>query len=1215
MGKNLSWKISLIVLLVLVFGWTLYPPQETLKPGIDLAGGTSLVYEIDAEGLSASQKSDLSNKMINILRRRVDPANIQNLVWRPQGNTRFEVQMPLASKEAQQKRKAYEKALNDLLDKNINPAVVMRCLDDPNEQRQQRIEEFAAGSPEREEILQNLVESYDRLQNLRNRRDEYRERKDELEKQFRDDAVDLSSIQSNINKWTNQSPEQLENSITETLDPNTSPEQIELVKRYVNVYSEWADAADKLAEPETGVNAVYQQAVRKLDDLNLTEDQIQYVLQMPEDSSRRKENIEELKQQFPNRKQEIDAVVKAYDEYRPYRGRLDDPKDLQRMLKGAGILEFRILPTQDSTELTPEDINQYVTALEEKGPRYASDSDYIWVEIEDPENWNAGGTITGQFGDKTYVLASNKPNQTLLQTGDQEWKLTSARPTTDQQGRRAISFTLNQRGGIEFGKITGENLDKALCILLDGKAISAPRINDRITTQGIITGNFTQTEQADMVNKLNAGSLPARLIEQPVSVKTIGPSIGADNRDKGIKAGFVGLIIVIIFMLVYYIIAGAVADVALLLNVLFVLGMMALMRATFTLPGIAGMILTIGMSVDANVLIFERIREEQKKGSSLNIAIKNGYQKAFRAIFDANLTTFITAAILLWVASQEIKGFAIVLMLGIISSMFTALFVTRVIFDFLTSRRIIKDQLFMLQIIQKPNINWMKARPVFFTISLILIIAGIFTFFGRDEEKNSKYDIEFTGGTSVQINLKEGTEMTRRQVEEIIRQKGRELDSPALAAANVYSIGESDTNYEITTTATNQAVVNIGIPDANATPESIKNKLSGTAFTGLEVKEGNSPESFVLTTTQANKSLVQNIIKDRIPDAQIENIEVDEIVNDAILEAFGDKLQIQRNLQPTITSTREIDDELIAEYPELAQYLGGIVITCELESPATLEQIETRLNDLRFKPDMQDMEWYSYELFGETLEPVEPDQPVSKFTYVSVKPEANISELSEREWEMFQNNETTKVKTAAQLETSLPRVTQISPSVGSEAKNKAIVAIVLSLLAIVAYIWIRFGDVRYGFAAILALVHDVCIALGAVTACTYIAETTVGKALLIEDFKIDLAMIAAFLTLIGYSLNDTIVVFDRIRENRKSAQLVPATISESINQNLSRTLLTSLTTFIVILTMYIFGGKALRGFTFAIGIGIIIGTYSSIAIAAPTLLLNSGKLSGKNKNK
>jgi SecD/SecF fusion protein len=186
--------------------------------------------------------------------------------------------------------------------------------------------------------------------------------------------------------------------------------------------------------------------------------------------------------------------------------------------------------------------------------------------------------------------------------------------------------------------------------------------------------------------------------------------------------------------------------------------------------------------------------------------------------------------------------------------------------------------------------------------------------------------------------------------------------------------------------------------------------------------------------------------------------------------------------------------------------------------------------------------------------------------------------------------------------------------VGAEQKQRALIAIVLSLFAIVTYIWVRFGNVRYGIAAITALVHDVCITLGAVSACTYIAGTSIGEALLIGDFKINLAMIAAFLTLIGYSLNDTIVVFDRIRENRgKARSLNPQVITNSINQTISRTILTSFTTFIVVLIMYIFGGPGLRGFTFAIGLGIIVGTYSSIAIAAPILLLGT-KTKSKIRN-
>jgi SecD/SecF fusion protein len=234
------------------------------------------------------------------------------------------------------------------------------------------------------------------------------------------------------------------------------------------------------------------------------------------------------------------------------------------------------------------------------------------------------------------VLTSNKKDECVVQTGDQRaWTLEGARPTTDRLGRRAIGFTLDPRGGKLFSNVTGKNIDRPLCILLDERAISAPNIQSIISTDGVITGRFSDIQVTDMVNKLDAGALPAMLIEQPISEKTIGPSIGANNRDQGIKAGLIGLFVVVVCMLVYYLAAGSIADVALLMNIVLVLATMAILRATFTLPGIAGIILTIGMSVDANVLIFERIREEQQKGSSLRVAIRNGYERAFRAIFDA----------------------------------------------------------------------------------------------------------------------------------------------------------------------------------------------------------------------------------------------------------------------------------------------------------------------------------------------------------------------------------------------------------------------------------------------------------------------------------------------------------------------------------------------------------------------------------------------------
>ena len=1212
MNRNLVSKFVLIGIVTVGALLTLYPPAQTLKPGIDLAGGTSLIYEIDTQGLKPEEIKNISSNMITILRRRIDPANIQNLLWRPQGNKRFEIQMPLADAKARQFRRKYDEALLELLDENINPNVIMRSLIKPEDQRKIDFERFSQGSDERLNILTDLATSYDQRKLLRETSDSLLAAMKTAEQAINSAGIDVNDVKQNRTKLAATEPQQLTAAIEEIFDPETSQAAKELLKTYIETYSQWEDVTEQLTDQTIGKNDEYKMAQRALNNLNISEDQLNAILALSEGSVNRDTAIDTLRLDFDDRSDLIDNVIAAYDKYKPYKGRLDDPSDLQRMLKGAGILEFRILPTIGHPDVDATDMAERIEILKTKGPRYALDKDYIWCEIESIKKWNTPSSVIGQFGDKYYVLASNQKNEAMLRTGDQkQWKLTGARPTQDNQGRRAIAFSLDEKAGRKlFANITGSNIDRPLCILLDDIAISAPNVQVRIDTSGIITGIFTQEEVLDMSNKLNAGSLPARLIEQPLSVKTIEPSIGADNRDKGIYAGLIGLIIVIICMGIYYTLAGSIADLALLMNLLLVLAMMALIRATFTLPGIAGLILTIGMSVDANVLIFERIREEQQKGSSLRIAIKNGYQKAFRTILDANLTTFLVAAILYWRASEEVKGFAIVLMLGIASSMFTALFVTRTCFDYLLAKKIIKDHLLMLTLLRKPNIDWMKLRPLFLTISSVLMVAGLAIFLTRSE-KNNKYDIEFTGGTSVQIDLKDAT--TSQMVEDKFRQVADELGDRALAAANIYGIGKSGKQFEINTTQTNKISTVITMPQSAAqTPETITAAIKDNLPDLTVTPTDETSSAFTITTSQTNKSIVQAALTAALPDADIAEPQLNEVVNDAILKAFADQLQIRLNLKPTIAPAEKITAQLIDSYPELADFDGGIKITCLLENHITGRELDQRFKDLPFKPEMRELDRYPYKIVNEELTSIaDSNQPTNSFIYLSAKSDAGFRELSEIEWEDFLNNETTRVRAATEMATSLPRVTQINPSVGEEAKTKAKVAIILSLFAIVVYVWIRFGTARYGFAAIAALVHDVCITLGAVTACTYIAASPIGKMLLIGDFKITLAIIAAFLTLIGYSLNDTIVIFDRIRENRKQGILRPQMINDSINQTLSRTILTSFTTFIVILIMYIFGGPALRGFTFAIGFGIIIGTYSSVAIAAPMLLLGTKKQQAK----
>jgi SecD/SecF fusion protein len=1200
MNRKLLPKFILIVVLTLLAAWTLYPPSDTLIQGIDLAGGTSMIYEINTYGLTESEKSGLSQRMITVLRRRIDPANIQNLIWRTQGNARFEIQMPLASRETVEKRDNYVKAETELLNKNISRSKILQALKKNKQERDKLFKEYSQDDPNKQTILETLASTYDLRTTLQNERDSLVTKLETDKKTLTDAGIKISDqMQGQLSELTKLDEQALKVRLKTFADSN---DNINRLVDYVKTLGQWASKVDQLTE----ITPKYTEAMNGIDKLNLTRDQLSLVLDLPASSKESKTQIARLKADFPDRRVLIDNVINAYNGYRKFQGRLDDPSALKRMLKGSGVLEFRILPKQGDSKTDMDAMSTYVEKLKSKGPEYASDNDYKWFEIENPDTWATPNTIVQQFGDKYYVLASNKQGEVLLHdqaTG--EWKLEKAYPSTGEMGQRTIGFMMDGRGGSLFGDLTGNNVGRPLCILLDSIAVSAPNILEKIPFgQGEIKGKYTQTEVEDMVNKLNAGSLPARLVEQPISENTIGPSIGADNRDQGITAGIIGIIAVVTAMAIYYFLAGSIADVALLLNVLFTLAIMAGLRATFTLSGIAGMILSIGMSVDANVLIYERIREEQDRGSSLRVAIANGYHRAFWTIFDSNLTTIIPAIILYWRGTEEIRGFAITLILGIASSMFTALVVTRLIFDFLVNKQIIKDHLLMLRLIRTTHINWMGLRPIFWSISCILIIGGLLVFFSR---KESKYDIEFTGGTQVQVNFKVGVQLTREQVEQRIQK--------ILPGANVYSVGTTGRVYEITTTQTNKTTATITPPANNsltieqvtAAIQKAQNKFADSLNKLAISADSSKTGSFIVSTSQLNRNLVKEILAAAVPGAQISDPVVDEVVNNAVISAFSNELEMQQNLQPEVTSTTKITEEVLDTNPDLADFFGGIKILCKLGNAATLQEIDERIKDLQFRPDTQNLARYDYKILVADANSV-TGAAVKSFVYASVLPDAGVRQVDDTEWKNFVSNEEKRVVAAASLNESLPRVRQFDPSVGSEQKTVALIAIVLSLLAMAAYIWFRFGTLQYGLSGILTLVHDTCITLGALTICTYLAKTGLGKMLLIGDFKIDMTQVAAFLTLVGYSINDTIVIFDRIRENiAKSHVLTAKVITDSINQTISRTLLTGGTTLIVLFIMYIFGGSGLRGFNFTMLFGIIIGTYSSIAISAPLLLIRAKK--------
>lgn len=347
------------------------------------------------------------------------------------------------------------------------------------------------------------------------------------------------------------------------------------------------------------------------------------------------------------------------------------------------------------------------------------------------------------------VLLEEKP----VLTGEH---LESASIGFDQYGQPVVEFQLDSEGAKIFDDVTFRNVGRRLAIVLDNKVRSAPVIRDRIPGgKGQISGNFTNAQASDLALVLRAGALPApvKVIEQ----RTIGPTLGRDSIEKGVKASIGGAALVILFMLFYYRVSGFIASFAVLTNLFILIGLLAVFNVSLTLPGIAGIILTIGMAVDANVLINERMREEMRLGKAIRSVISAGYHKAFSAIFDSNATTILAAAILLWFGSGPIRGFSVTLMLGLIASLFTALFLTRVIFDFLTRGK--RDlNLRMIELIKQPTFDWIGKRFIGYALSTILIGTSLFVIITREQQN---LGIDFTGGSLQEIRLNSEPDLSK----------------------------------------------------------------------------------------------------------------------------------------------------------------------------------------------------------------------------------------------------------------------------------------------------------------------------------------------------------------------------------------------------------------------------------------------------------------------
>jgi len=1149
--KNLVWKVLFVVFIVALALLEMWPLDKRLKGGIDLVGGYSFLYEIDTTGID--DPSGLSTRVMERLKQRVDPDGVRNLVWRPVGDTRLEIQMPLPPKETTLARQQFRQAMEALEATNVKELELEQAFALAPEKRAEALEALVRGVQQRRGLLQEAARAYDQWQ--------------------------------------------------KTLSENADEETVR-------------DALEN-----------YEQSLQQLLETNVDLRRLNEALDLEPGLSERAKALEAIRKQYPQRQSLIAAVERAYDRWSKVKGPLDDPEDLKRLLRGQGVLEFHILPEYETDN--PERYVDYEKRLMEQGPRPRADDEFAWYEIAKPDALQGG--VRREYNGKWWVLAYYRDPLKVLDKSRKGWKLAEAFPDRDQQNMPAVGFRFNEIGANYFSDLTRNNIGQRLCIILDGKAISAPVIRSAIRARGIITGRFSQEEINYLVNTLNAGSLDARLKDNPISVHSIGPSLGQDNRRAGLRAAMIGLAAVIVFMIIYYLWAGLIADVALLMNLLLLLGAMATLEATFTMAGIAGVILTMGMAVDANVLIYERMREESQRIQSLRMIIKNGYEKALSTILDANVTTLISCVVLYYIGTEEIKGFALTLGLGLVINMFTALFVTRLVFVILAKYNVIKS-LPMLKLFGRPNINWVAKQKYFWPCSLIVILVGLAVFPLRGVDK---YDIEFRGGTSVQIELKQPGQLGIAEIRDRVKRAGQTLiDSQRpLETATLSANGELADAYTLKFT---------GIPARRVEAALLTFMEEQLEKGSLQIVDANTisfqvkPE--LKLTADAVKALIAGTAVemartgDQLAKAQVQSIGTEgkrfEIVTTAtgqalVIESLVNELGQYLNIQPRIAFNPDIGvypithsrlSEVIGETRvagSLREYFGGAVLVVgQINPPITPQQLRERLVAMRLQPDFEDIQWRDFQVIG--LDPApgqdaaNPSAEEKKFTRLAVAvadrnyPYEEDPTLWRRE---LVEPEQSLLREALSRSTELAKVMQFAPQVARQAKTSAGTALLVAFFGIVMYLWVRFGTIRHGIAAVIALLHDVLVCLAFVMVSAYLAETALGQALGIADFKINLALVAAFLTVIGYSVNDSIVVYDRIRENRgKLAEISPALVNTSINQTLSRTVLTTLTTFMVMLIMFIFGGEGVRGFSYVMLVGTLVGTYSSVAIASPLLL-------------
>lgn len=783
--------------------------------------------------------------------------------------------------------------------------------------------------------------------------------------------------------------------------------------------------------------------------------------------------------------------------------------------------------------------------------------------------------------------------------------LAYAASTFDEKGAPAVAFTLTDMGSGRFRALTTNNAPdgsrtRQLGIVLDDELLSAPSIQEPMNKNGRITGNFTRDQVDSLVQILKAGQLPATVTKQPIAENEVGATLGADTRTKGLYSIAISLGLVLVFILVYYRFAGVVACIALIMNMAMILATMVFINQPLTLPGLAGLVLTVGMSVDANVLIFERIREELSKGAKARMAIRNGFARATTTIIDANLTTLITAIVLYAIGTDQIRGFAVTLILGILYSMFTAIYVSRTIFDLAERRGFLSlgmsDGVNSIRsaFAGGGQFNFISKGKVTLTMSAILVVCGLAALFARGQ---SILDIDFAGGSSVQFRVDEPT-----KADEI-----REIMNKAVAASDNSSVQftvngvsmegtEEGTVFKIDSSVERVEDLKRVIQEGFAASESV-----GLVTYSVDITPADLPGA---TSEDAAPEAEETSSSDPAEPSETSTSQWQSVDNGVMLvvaqadeeEAAAEETNAEEAAETEADAAESDGPKLEArEFPGLAFSTSDISLGIKGADGVAVKNEEGLVDSIVAAAESAGV-------------PINKDGIVVKPLGEDIEAWSPGSTLAFPKWRVqLPLGGDNAIKVMAEMEKQLDSdpvwisSSAVGARVAGDMISRAFGALFASLLCIIGYIWFRFQRVIYGFAAVVALLHDVAITLGAIAISYWVADAL--GFLLIDPFKISLTVVAALLTIIGYSLNDTIVVFDRIRETKgKAPRLTGEMINTSINQTLSRTLLTSLTTLIVVVLLYAFGGEGIHAFAFALVIGVIVGTYSSVFVASPVLL-------------